>query len=580
MLVLVVVAAALTGGFFLARSSPAPKTTSVALSTVVRAATDQQLTALTVNDATNTVTATYRNGHQVVASYPVDYGSVLATQFAKTVKVSSVPPVKQNLLSNTLINLLPMLLILSFLVYFARRMGAGGKLPGISSLRTAAVDVPATTFADVGGATEAVTELAEIVDFLQHPDKYTASGARVPHGVLLVGPPGTGKTLLAKAVAGEAGVAFFALSGSDFVEAYVGVGASRMRQIFSLAKKERRAIVFIDELDAVGRSRGAGPSTGANDEADRTLNALLVEMDGFEDSGIIVLAATNRPEVLDAALTRPGRFDRQITVGAPDRRGRSEILTLLTRTKVLAADCDLEGMARRTSTLTGADLDFLINEAALQAARTGRAAIAQADLEHALEVTVIGRARSSLVVDPREREITAWHEAGHTVAALVLPAADNPVRVSIIPRGAAGGVTWMDADDRQFVTKSHAEAQLTVLLAGRAGEIVLAGDDITSGAANDIARAGHLATLMVCDWSMSDLGPRVRLERSSDAGDHAVVDAVDTLLAQALESAQSVLHAHRVLHRRIAEELLAQDTIDGPRLRALYDQYATDAPAA
>jgi len=346
-----------------------------------------------------------------------------------------------------------------------------------------------------------------------------------------------------------------------------------VREVFAAAKKAGKAIVFIDELDAVGRTRSSGMQNGATEETDRTLNALLVAMDGFEDSSVIVLGATNRPEVLDSALLRSGRFDRKITIGVPDRRGRKRILELVTRDKKLGSDVDLDDLAGRTSTMSGADLAFLANEAALGAARAGRKAVGQEDMLAALEVVAIGRARNSILVSEHERKITAWHEAGHTVASLKLEAADAPVRVSIVPRGGAGGVTWMDADDRHFVSKSRAKADLVVLMAGRAGEMALVGDDFTSGVASDLRVAGRLAKSMVTEWAMSDMGPHWSdgMDMNAEA---AVAQEVDRLLSEALATAQQLLADNAALHQKIAEELLREDTLDRSELDALVAQFA------
>ena len=551
-------------GVYLLSSSSAPRPPSgVPLSSIIAATTNHQVKVLVIDDATQTLTATYRSGKKVASGYPLGYGSKVIEKFSDqkglVIKSSALQSV------SLLRSLLPVIINIFFIAllgfFLLRRMGGvGGKLPGMSSLKPGE-SVPATRFGDIGGVDEVVDEMVEIVDYLHHPDRYSALGAQVPHGVLLVGPPGTGKTLLAKAVAGEAGVPFFALSGSDFVETFVGVGARRVREVFARARKAGKAIVFIDELDAVGRTRSSGIQNGATEETDRTLNALLVAMDGFEDSNVIVLGATNRPEVLDSALLRSGRFDRKITIGIPDRRGRKRILELVTNAKTLASDVNLDDLAGRTSTMSGADLAFLANEAALEAARQGAEAVHQSHLLSALEVVAIGRARNSIMVSDHERQITAWHEAGHAVASLQLEAADAPVRVSIVPRGSAGGVTWMDADDRHFVSKSRALAQLVVLMAGRAGEMVLVGDDFTSGVASDLRVAGQLAKTMVTEWAMSDMGPHWSDGMDMDA-EREVAGEVDRLLAQALADAQSLLETNAELHRRIADALLREDTLD------------------
>lgn len=349
-------------------------------------------------------------------------------------------------------------------------------------------------------------ELSEVVSFLHDPARFTAAGARMPRGFLLVGPPGTGKTLLARAVAGEAGVPFYSAAGSDFTEMFVGVGAARVRDLFAKAKSTG-GIVFLDELDSVGRARHGAAGSGASEERESTLNALLVEMDGFgKQDNVVVVAATNRPDVLDPALLRAGRFDRQVTVASPDRRGRTRLLRLYAQDRRVDPEVDFVALARRMPGLTGADIANVVNQAALEAARHHREVIQAADFEEALATVVMGRARRSAVVTDRDREVTAWHEAGHAVAALVLPEAHDPVQVTIVPRGPAGGVTWMGGDDHSFLTRSQARAKLAVAMAGRAAEELLLDGDFTQGASGDLASATSLATRMVTEWGMSSLG--------------------------------------------------------------------------
>jgi cell division protease FtsH len=541
------------------------------LSSLLRAVNDHEVKSLTINDTAQSVTAIYKNGHHYISSYPLGYGAEFIKLYS-TPYWSSRLTIKVTVEDGTsLLHVLlfaygPILLILAAMFYFLRG-GAISSIPGIGAIKSNPNSVPDTRFSDVGGVDEVVEELVEVVDYLHNPEKYKILGAKVPHGILLVGPPGTGKTLLAKAVAGEAGVPFYAISGSDFVDTFVGVGARRVREVFKEARKAGKAIVFIDELDAVGKVRSGGPANGATEESDRTLNALLVEMDGFVDSSVIVLGATNRPEVLDSALLRSGRFERKITIGAPDRRGRLAIFQLLTKNLKLSSDVDLDVLAGRTSGLSGADLAFLVNEAALQGARVGGESISQENFLASLEVVMLGRARTSAVVSSEERELTAWHEAGHAVASLVLPAADDPVRVSIIPRGPAGGVTWMDSEDRSFVSRDYAMAQLTVLMAGRAGEMVHVKDNYTSGIAGDLRVAGRLATLMVTEWAMSDLG--AHWSDVSTRSDDTVSQAIDRLLDEALGRARSIMVTHSALHQAIAEALLAEDTIDRAQLMEL-----------
>ncbi|HYN88315.1 MAG TPA: ATP-dependent zinc metalloprotease FtsH, partial [Ardenticatenaceae bacterium] len=405
-----------------------------------------------------------------------------------------------------LINGLPFLLLIGLLLFSSRQMRqAQGSLFqfGKSRAERYSEDQPTVTFADIAGEDEAKLELAEVVDFLKNPEKYLALGARIPHGVLLVGPPGTGKTLLARAVAGEAGAPFFNISASEFVEMFVGVGASRVRDLFDAAKKEAPSIVFIDEIDAVGRRRGAGMG-GGHDEREQTLNQILVELDGFSpSSNVIVIAATNRPDVLDPALLRPGRFDRQVTVGLPDRNGRRSILEIHTRGKPLAPDVDLETLARATPGFSGADLANLANEAALHAAREGQRQIMRADFDSALDKILLGVERPRLM-DAQARKVVAYHEAGHALVARLTPGTDPVAKVTIIPRGRALGVTQqLPVDDRLNYSRSFLVARLAIMLGGRAAEEVAIGE-ITTGAENDLQEAAKLARRMVTRWGMSE----------------------------------------------------------------------------
>ncbi|PJF46749.1 MAG: ATP-dependent zinc metalloprotease FtsH, partial [Chloroflexi bacterium] len=436
-----------------------------------------------------------------------------------TYSVESVPFITQ--ISGVLLYLLPVLLVGAFFLFTMRRAQSGADQAfsfGRSRARRITSENPVVTFADVAGCDEAKQELVEIVEFLKNPEKFIQLGARIPKGVLLVGPPGSGKTLLAKAVAGEAGVPFFSLSGSEFVELFVGVGASRVRDLFDQAKKAAPCIVFIDEIDAVGRQRGAGLG-GGNDEREQTLNQMLVEMDGFNtDTNVIITAATNRPDILDPALLRPGRFDRRVTVDAPDVRGREAILKVHTRGKPLKSDVDLALIARQTPGFTGADIENLVNEAAILAARSGKTEIGQAELQAAIEKVALGPERRSRLMTPREKEIVAYHEAGHAVAAALTPEAEIAVqKVTIVPRGMAGGVTWLapEKDETSLsMTKKRMEAQLVYMLAGRAAEEIVF-EDVTAGAVNDLERASNIARNMVRAYGMSDeLGPVSFGERS------------------------------------------------------------------
>ena len=562
-------------------TSSKKKTPEVTLSGAVQAIKEGKVGRLHLNDGSRRATLILNNGTEVQTAYPVGSGPELTnTAIEYDVKVTASPNKAGSMWTSLLLSLLPVALLIGFFVFFmGPRMGMNvGKL---NKSRREPTEVPDTRFADVAGVEEAVAEVKEIVEFLTDPDRFTAAGARMPRGVLLVGPPGTGKTLLARAVAGEAGVPFFALSGSDFVETFVGVGASRVRQVFTAARKHGRAIIFIDEIDAVGKARSSQSSGSGNEERENTLNQLLVEMDGFTDSGVIVLAATNRADVLDAALTRPGRFDRRVTVPAPDRVGRTKILELYARERRLDRDVDLVALARRTPGLTGADLALLMNEAALEAARNGSQTITNAHLQAALATAVMGRARVSAVVTERDRRITAWHEAGHAVAALLLPHADDPVSVTIVPRGQAGGVTWMGGNDNSFLTRSEAEARLVVAMAGRAAEEHHLDGDFTQGAASDFASATSLALSMVTEFGMSELGPTSRATYAQLGSGQAdrIGEAVDRLLQQAIETARALIAANTPLLEDLVAELLREETVSGGQLSVLAGRYGVLAPA-
>ena len=446
----------------------------------------------------------------------------------------------------------------------ARTSGGSSARGGVRAKTTAdPAEVPTTRFADVAGCDEAIAELTEMVQFLREPERFTRTGAKAPKGALLVGPPGTGKTLLARAVAGESGVPFFAAAGSDFTEMYVGVGAKRVRELFASARKHPRAIVFIDEVDTVARRR-AGEGDAGNGETENTLVALLAEMDGFDGSDVIVLAATNRGDILDPALTRPGRLDRKVEVPNPDRRGRERILAVHTAGKPVAGDVDLTAVARRTPGFSGAQLASLVNEACLEAARRDLTTVPHDCFDHAVATIAMGRARTSALVTEHDRQITAWHEAGHTVAAYLQADADDPVQVTIVPRGPAGGVTWMSGNDDLFLPRRKAHAQLVTALAGRAGEEVLLDGEFTQGAHGDLRSATDLATQMATQFGMTRLGYQVRA-----AGNDAVTEVVEELLAGAHAAATALLAEHRGFLTAVATELLDIETLTAADIRAI-----------
>ena len=483
-----------------------------------------------------------------------------------------------------LMNFLPYLLLIGVMVIFTfiimRQTTGGGKMNTFSRANVRQQTGKKVTFEDVAGADEEKQELVEIVDFLKNPGKYREIGARVPKGVLLVGPPGTGKTLLAKAVAGEAGAPFFSISGSDFVEMYGGVGASRVRDLFDQAKKHTPSIIFIDEIDAVGRQRGAGLG-GGHDEREQTLNQLLVEMDGFtENENIIVMAATNRRDILDPALMRPGRFDRQVVVNYPDIKGREEILKVHTRNKNIGPDVDLKTIAATTAGFTGADLENLVNEAALLAARANRKAVTRMDIEEATIKVVAGPEKKSRVVTDEDKKLTAYHESGHAITTYFCPTQDKVHQVTIIPRGSAGGFTMhLPEKDHSYRTKTYMEENIIVLLGGRVAEKLIL-DDISTGASNDIERATNVARDMVTRYGFSEkLGPilygsadhEVFLGRDYSQGKNysenvaSEIDAeVREIIETAYEKAKDILTVHGDLLERCAQYLLKHEKIDGP----------------
>jgi cell division protease FtsH len=480
-------------------------------------------------------------------------------------------------------SLLPYLFFIGLMIFMLRQMQQGGNRAfsfGKSRAKLLTGDTPKVTFNDVAGCDEAKTELEEIIEFLKDPQKFQRLGGRLPKGALLVGPPGTGKTLLAKAVAGEAGRPFFSMSGSDFVEMFVGVGASRVRDLFEQGKTHAPCIIFIDEIDAVGRHRGAGLG-GGHDEREQTLNQLLVEMDGFESNdGVILLAATNRPDILDPALLRPGRFDRQIVVDMPDVKGREQILRVHTRKIPLASAVDLEPIAKGTPGLSGAELSNIVNEAALLAARRNKPAVDMDDLEDAKDKVMLGLERKSMVVTPEERELTAYHEAGHAIVGLRVPGIDPIHKVTIVPRGRALGITFfLPEKDRRNVTKQWLIGQLAMSYGGRvAEELVFGADKVTTGAYSDIHQATEMARRMVTQFGMSDaigpvavgdreaeifLGRDVVQRREISESTAEIVDAeVKRILGTAFERARQILTEHRDALDRVAAALLERETLD------------------
>ncbi|QQR76157.1 MAG: ATP-dependent zinc metalloprotease FtsH [Holophagales bacterium] len=508
---------------------------------------------------------------------------------AAGVQVRAEQP-KENPLLTILVGWAPVLLLVGLWIFFMRQMQSGGNKAmsfGKSKAKLLSASSKKVTFKDVAGVEEAKEELQEIVEFLKDPQKFQKLGGKIPKGVLLMGPPGTGKTLLARAIAGEANVPFFSISGSDFVEMFVGVGASRVRDLFEQGKKNAPCIVFIDEIDAVGRHRGAGLG-GGHDEREQTLNQLLVEMDGFEtNEGVILISATNRPDVLDPALLRPGRFDRRVVVDRPDLNGRIGILKVHTKTTPLAEDVDLDTIARGTPGFAGADLANLVNEAALIAARRNKKRIEMADFEFAKDKIVMGTERKTLVLTEDEKRVTAFHEAGHALVAAFLPGHDPVHKVTIIPRGRALGVTMqLPTEDKYTYSRGHVTNQIAILMGGRVAE-ELTQKDITTGAGNDIERATALAKRMVCEWGMSQLGPlafgggeepvflgRDFAQRSDYSDDTALrIDReVQRIVQEGYESAKRILAERRAILDRLSEALLEKESIDGETVYRMIEE--------
>ena len=536
---------------------------------------------------------TAQDGRKILVNLPND-PELLNILTENDVDISVSPQTDDRVWVRVLSTLLIPFLLLVVLFFVLRRAqnGPGSQAMNFGKSKARVQMEPQTqvTFGDVAGIEQAKLELSEVVDFLKNADRFTAVGAKIPKGVLLVGPPGTGKTLLAKAVAGEAGVPFFSISGSEFVEMFVGVGASRVRDLFEQAKANAPCIVFIDEIDAVGRQRGAGLG-GGNDEREQTLNQLLTEMDGFEgNTGIIIIAATNRPDVLDSALLRPGRFDRQVVVDRPDYAGRLEILNVHARGKTLAKDVDLEKIARRTPGFTGADLANLLNEAAILAARRNLTEISMDEVNDAIDRVLAGPEKKDRVMSEKRKSLVAYHEAGHALVGALMPDYDPVQKISIIPRGRAGGLTWFtpseDRMDSGLYSRSYLQNQMAVALGGRiAEEIIFGEEEVTTGASNDLQQVARVARQMVMRFGMSDrlgpvalgrqqgnmfLGRDIASERDfSEETAAAVDDEVRNLVEQAYRRAKAVLVDNRPVLNRLAEMLIERETVDAEELQDL-----------
>ena len=571
---------------------------TVAYSTFLNDIRTNTLKDVDMKSNSETISVTKKDGTKYQTVMPMYDRDLLADLSKTDATVTGQPEERRNVFVQLLISSFPIIILIGFWVFYMRQMqGGGGKGAfsfGKSKAKMLTADQVKTTFADVAGCDEAKEEVGEVVDFLRDPSKFQKLGGRIPKGILMVGPPGTGKTLLAKAIAGEAKVPFFTMAGSDFVEMFVGVGASRVRDLFCQAKKNAPCIIFIDEIDAVGRQRGAGLG-GGHDEREQTLNQLLVEMDGFgANEGIITLAATNRPDILDPALLRPGRFDRQVVVGRPDLHGREAILKVHARNKPLADDVDLKTIAKKTPGFTGADLSNLLNEAALLAARLNKKVITMAELEEASEKVSMGPERRSHIVSEKDRKLTAYHESGHAIVAHLLPHANPVHKVTIIPRGYAGGYTMMlPKEEHDYKTKAQLLADIRVALGGRIAEALVLGD-ISTGASGDLQSVTNTARSMVTRWGMSDtLGPIVFGEQQEqvflgknighernyseevaskiDVEIHHIVDEAYRDVEQLLTDNMDFLH-------NMAKALLEEETIDAKAVENLHKYGTTKAP--
>ncbi|APD86189.1 ATP-dependent zinc metalloprotease FtsH [Alteromonas marina] len=568
--------------------------------TFLREAEQGNIREVRINNS-GEIRGTKRSGETFQTFVPYFDDKLVSDLVKNDVRVYGEPPEEQSLLTSIFISWFPMLLLIGVWIFFMRQMqGGGGRGAmsfGKSKARLLGEDQIKTTFADVAGCDEAKEDVSELVDFLRDPSKFQKLGGKIPKGVLMVGPPGTGKTLLAKAIAGEAKVPFFTISGSDFVEMFVGVGASRVRDMFEQAKKAAPCIIFIDEIDAVGRQRGAGLG-GGHDEREQTLNQMLVEMDGFEGhEGIIVIAATNRPDVLDPALLRPGRFDRQVVVGLPDIRGREQILKVHIRKVPVADNVEPSVIARGTPGFSGADLANLVNEAALFAARGNKRLVSMEEFEKAKDKIMMGSERKSMVMSESEKEMTAYHEAGHAIVGRLVPEHDPVYKVSIIPRGRALGVTmYLPEQDRVSHSKQHLESMISSLFGGRIAEAVIYGDDkVTTGASNDIERATEIARKMVTQWGLSSkMGPMLYAEdegevflgksmskatNMSDDTARAIDAEIKSLIDRNYERAQKILEDNIDILHSMKDALMKYETIDAKQIDDLMNRTDVRPPA-
>ena len=585
--VLIVVVVIFVGSAFFDKPSPTKSSRTLRYSDFIEAVQEKQISRVLISPDKGTAQIVESDGNRALVNLAPDQ-QLLQLLTDNDVDIAVQPTTQANPLQQAATSLIFPILLLGGLFFLFRRAGSGGGGNpamnfGKSKARLQMEPETKVTFGDVAGIEGAKLELTEVVDFLKNPDRFTAVGAKIPKGVLLVGPPGTGKTLLAKAVAGEASVPFFSISGSEFVEMFVGVGASRVRDLFEQAKKNAPCIVFIDEIDAVGRQRGAGLG-GGNDEREQTLNQLLTEMDGFEgNSGIIIVAATNRPDVLDSALMRPGRFDRQVTVDRPDYSGRLQILHVHAKSKTLSKAVDLDQVARRTPGFTGADLANLLNEAAILAARRELTEVSNDEVSDAIERIMVGPEKKDSVISEKRKKLVAYHEAGHAVVGAVMPDYDPVQKISIIPRGGAGGLTFFTPSEERMesglYSRSYLQNQMAVALGGRVAEEIIYGEDeVTTGASNDLKQVASVARQMITKFGMSDklgpvalgrsqggmfLGRDISAERDFSEDTAATIDSeVSVLVEIAYERAKKALNDNRQVLEELTAMLIETETVD------------------
>ncbi len=586
--VLIVVVVIFVGSAFFDKPSPTKASRTLRYSDFIEAVQEKQISRVLISPDKGTAQIVESDGNRALVNLAPDQ-QLLQLLTDNDVDIAVQPTTQANPLQQAATSLIFPILLLGGLFFLFRRAGSGGGGGnpamnfGKSKARLQMEPETKITFGDVAGIEGAKLELTEVVDFLKNPDRFTAVGAKIPKGVLLVGPPGTGKTLLAKAVAGEASVPFFSISGSEFVEMFVGVGASRVRDLFEQAKKNAPCIVFIDEIDAVGRQRGAGLG-GGNDEREQTLNQLLTEMDGFEgNSGIIIVAATNRPDVLDSALMRPGRFDRQVTVDRPDYSGRLQILNVHAKSKTLSKSVDLDQVARRTPGFTGADLANLLNEAAILAARRELTEVSNDEVSDAIERIMVGPEKKDSVISEKRKKLVAYHEAGHAVVGAVMPDYDPVQKISIIPRGGAGGLTFFTPSEERMesglYSRSYLQNQMAVALGGRVAEEIIYGEDeVTTGASNDLKQVASVARQMITKFGMSDklgpvalgrsqggmfLGRDISAERDFSEDTAATIDSeVSVLVEIAYERAKKALNENRQVLEELTAMLMETETVD------------------